>query len=117
MEIPKRDLRSGLPASHSQAWGRFCDDMYMGGHIRWYLADPVITINGRITAKEYLDILNDEVLTMTSILMPNTAIFQHDNAPIATAKMVKSWFEENQDIIKHLPWSAQLPDLNIIELL
>jgi len=83
--------------------------------ISWYLAGPLIHITGRITANEYLDILNDKVLTMASILLPNTAIFQDDNAPIHTAKKVQSRFEEHQNIIKHLPWPAQSPDLNIIQ--
>ncbi|EFN77038.1 hypothetical protein EAI_10971, partial [Harpegnathos saltator] len=68
----------------------------------WYSAGPIITLNGRITANEYLNILNDEILTMTSILLPNIAIFQDDNAPIYTAKKVQSWFEEHRNIIKHL---------------
>ncbi|XP_011137057.1 uncharacterized protein LOC105181771 [Harpegnathos saltator] len=54
--------------------------------ISWYSAGPIIILNGRITTNEYLNILNDEVLTMTSILLPNTAIFQDDNASIYRAK-------------------------------
>lgn len=83
--------------------------------ISWNSAGPLIHITDRMTANEYLDILNDEVLTMTSILLPNTAIFQDANAPIHTAKKVQSWFEVHQNIMKHLPWPAQSPDLNIIE--
>ncbi|KAK9703706.1 hypothetical protein QE152_g29165 [Popillia japonica] len=75
--------------------------------ISWYSAGSIIYIIGRITADEYLDI------PMTSILLSNTAIFQDDNVPIHTAKKVQSWFEEHQDITKHLP----LAKLNIIELL
>lgn len=63
--------------------------------ISWYSAGPIIQITGRMTANEHLDILNDEVLTMTSILLPNTVIFQDDNAPIHTAKKVQFWFEEH----------------------
>jgi hypothetical protein len=33
------------------------------------------------------------------------------------ARSVQSWFEENEDALQHLPWPAQLPDLNITELL
>lgn len=59
--------------------------------------------------------MNQIHIIMTSILLPNTAIFQDDNAPIYTAKTVQSWFNERQSIIKHPPWLAQSPDLNIIE--
>ncbi|EFN90115.1 Transposable element Tcb1 transposase, partial [Harpegnathos saltator] len=76
---------------------------------------PTITLNDRITANEYLNILNDEVFIMISILLPNTAIFQDDNAPIHTAKRVHPWFEKHRNIIKHLPLPAQSPDLNIIK--
>ena len=57
IENPKTSPRSGLPASYSQAWGRFRYDL---GAISWYSAGPLIHITGRITANEYLDILNDE---------------------------------------------------------
>ncbi|GBC25345.2 IS630 family transposase [Rhizophagus irregularis DAOM 181602=DAOM 197198] len=40
-------------------------------------------------------------------------IFQDDNAPIHTARVVKSWEEENE--VNSLPWPAQSPDLNPIE--
>jgi hypothetical protein len=26
-----------------------------------------------------------------------------------------SWFEEHEDALQHLPWPAQLPDLNIVQ--
>ncbi|KAL7641066.1 UNVERIFIED_CONTAM: hypothetical protein RMT77_008203 [Armadillidium vulgare] len=50
----------------------------MGGHIL-YSADPIITINGWITANEYIEILNDEFLTMTSILLPSITLLQDDD--------------------------------------
>jgi hypothetical protein len=45
----------------------------------------------------------------------NVAVFQDDSSPMHTARSVQSWFEECEDVLQHLPWSAQLPDLNIIE--
>jgi hypothetical protein len=32
-----------------------------------------------------------------------------------TARSVQFWFQEHEDALQHLPWSAQSPDLNIIE--
>jgi hypothetical protein len=45
------------------------------------------------------------------------AIFQEDSAPIHTAGTVQSWFEEHEGELQHLTWSAQSPDLNIVESL
>ncbi|GFX47739.1 DDE_3 domain-containing protein [Trichonephila clavipes] len=41
--------------------------------------------------------------------------FQDDNAPIHVAGLVQSWFDEHEDEVIHLPWPAQLTDLNRIE--
>jgi transposase len=32
-----------------------------------------------------------------------------------TAGTVRSWFEEHESELQHLPWPAKSPDLNIIE--
>ncbi|CAK9796231.1 Transposable element Tc3 transposase [Anthophora plagiata] len=40
-------------------------------------------------------------------------IFQHDNAAVHTAKIVKTFFDTNN--IQVLWWPARSPDLNIIE--
>jgi hypothetical protein len=45
----------------------------------------------------------------------NNAVFQDNNAPIHTAGTLQSWFEEYEVELQHLPWQAQLPDLNITE--
>jgi hypothetical protein len=53
---------------------------------------------------------------MIQTLFPsNDAIFQDDNASIHTAEIVQSWFKEHEGELQHPPWSAQSPDLNIIE--
>jgi hypothetical protein len=53
---------------------------------------------------------------MIQTLFPNNdAVFQDDNAPIHTAGTGQSCFEEHEGELKHLPWSAQSPDLIIIE--
>jgi hypothetical protein len=76
----------------------------------------MITLHGRITAREYVDSLGNQVHSMIQTLFPNSvAIFRDDNAYIHTAGTVQSWFEENEVELQHLPWPAQSPDLNITE--
>ncbi|GFT91136.1 transposable element Tcb1 transposase [Trichonephila clavipes] len=41
-------------------------------------------------------------------------LYQDDNAPIHTAKIVQ-WFAEHEGEVGHLDWPPQSPDLNIIE--
>lgn len=69
-----------------------------------------------ITAISYLDILKKHLLPFKLIvreLTKKNAVFQHDNAPIHTAKIVKEWFKEEG--IKVIDWPANSPDLNPIE--
>ncbi|GFW72113.1 transposable element Tc1 transposase [Trichonephila clavipes] len=42
-------------------------------------------------------------------------LYQEDNAPIHTAKIVQEWFAEDEGEVGHLDWPPQSPDLNIIE--
>ncbi|GFV01704.1 transposable element Tcb1 transposase [Trichonephila clavipes] len=42
-------------------------------------------------------------------------LYQDDNAPIHTAKIVQEWFAEHEGEEGHLDWPPQSPDLNIIE--
>jgi len=84
--------------------------------ISWYSAGPIITVNGRITAIDYMVILGNPVHPMVQMVFSNNdAIFQDDNSLIHTAISVQSWCEEHENVLQHLPWPAQLPDLNIIE--
>ncbi|GFV10438.1 transposable element Tc1 transposase [Trichonephila clavipes] len=42
-------------------------------------------------------------------------LYQDDNAPTHTAKIVQEWFAELEGEVSHLDWPPQSPDLNIIE--
>jgi hypothetical protein len=86
--------------------------------ISWYsiLLVP-FTLHDRITAKEYVDRLGNQVYPMIQTLFPNNdTVFRNDNALIHTASTVKSWIEEHEDEFQHHPWPAQSPDFNIIEI-
>jgi len=86
--------------------------------ISWYSARPIINLNGRITAIDYVDILGHQVHPMVQMLFPNNeAIFKDDNSSIHTVKSVPSWFDEHEGALQQLPWPVQWPDLNIVETL
>jgi hypothetical protein len=76
--------------------------------IVWYSVGPIITVHGQITAKKYVDRLDNRCNPMIQTLFPNDAVFQDDKAP-------QSRFEEHEDELQHLPWPAQSQNLNIIE--
>jgi len=72
--------------------------------IFWCTAGSIITMNGRITASGYVDILGNLGHPMVPMLFPNNyAIFQDDNWIIHTARRVHSWFQEHGDALTHIP--------------
>jgi hypothetical protein len=83
--------------------------------ISWY-SILLFTLHGRITAREYVDRLCNQVHPILQMLFPNNdAVFQDDNTPIHTAGTVQSWFEEHEGELQHVLWPAQSPNLNITE--
>ena len=75
---------------------------------------PLVRLDGRITAKDYIAVLRNHLIPYINTLEDKeNTIFQEDNAPIHTARVVKSWKEENNVVT--LPWPAQSPDMNPIE--
>ena len=103
-----------MPRSNFEIWNHFCDDL--GSNIL-YSAGTVPPLNGRITASDYVDILCSLVHPMVQVLLPNNdAVFQDDDSPMHTARIVQSWLEEHEDALR-LHWLAQSPNLNIIKLL
>jgi hypothetical protein len=76
-------LKSGMPGSNSETRGRFYDGL--GSNIVIQYSVPIITLHGRITAREYVDRLGNQVHPMIQTLFPNNdAVFQDDNVPIHT---------------------------------
>jgi hypothetical protein len=54
-----------------------------------YSAGPVITLDGQITASDYVDILHNPVQPIVQMLFPkNDAVFQDKNFPIRPARSV-----------------------------
>jgi hypothetical protein len=81
----------------------------------WYPVSPIITLHGKIIAREYTDRLDNQVhLTIHSLFPNNNAVLKDDNAPIHTAGTVQIWFVEHEGELQHLPWPAKSLSLNII---
>jgi hypothetical protein len=82
--------------------------------ISWYSVGPIITLNSRITATDYVDIFRNQTHPIVQMFPTSDAIFQVISSPIHTVRSMQSWFE-HEDTLLHLPWPAQSPDLNIVQ--
>jgi len=67
--------------------------------VSWYSADPVVTLNGQITASDYMDILGSQVHSMVQMFPNSAAIFKDDSSPIHKSRSVQSWFEDHEDVL------------------
>ena len=74
---------------------------------------PIHKIIGIMDRFVYKDIMEDVMLPHAEWEMPLKWIFQQDNNPKHTSKVVKQWFKGKNITI--MGWPAQSPDLNPIE--
>ncbi len=69
-----------------------------------------------LTSATYLKIVSNHVHPFMAMVFPDgNGLFQQNNAPCHTAKVVQEWFEEQNIVFKVLPWPPNSPDLNPIE--
>lgn len=90
-------------------WGCFG-----GGNI-----GKLVEITERMTKEVYLGILEEHALPTAMELIGEGFIYQQDNDPKHTAKIVKRFFDEQSErgILSLMVWPPQSPDCNPIELL
>ena len=88
-----------------------------GGIMVWaaigYYGRSNIKFITSMNAARYINILEEQLPQYASTIACENYIFQHDNASVHTAKLVKQYFRDQN--IQVLPWPARSPDLNIIE--
>lgn len=70
---------------------------------------------GRITAAAYRTLLEEELLPAYERLRPGRQqiVFQQDNAPTHTARLVRNWVA-TQPRLEVLQWASRSPDINPI---
>ncbi|CAB4483211.1 unnamed protein product [Rhizophagus irregularis] len=66
------------------------------------LREDFVNSTTKNVCKKTLNDLNDQ----------ENYLFQEDNVPMHTARIVKSWKEENE--VNSIPWPIQSPDLSTI---
>ncbi|KAL0159195.1 hypothetical protein M9458_042920, partial [Cirrhinus mrigala] len=76
----------------------------------------LVTIEGKMNAAKYRDILDENLLQSAQDLrLGRRFTFQQDNDPKHTAKITKEWLHNNSVTV--LEWPSRSPDLNPIEQL
>ena len=74
----------------------------------------LVRIRGTMNAALYKEILEENLLqSARQLRLCRGFVFQQDNDPKHTAKVIKAWFGDNN--INLLEWPSQSPDLNPIE--
>ena len=82
------------------------------GYMSASRAGHLITIDGIRTGSRYVQLLQQNLWTSAQMLgLEGDFVFQQDNDPKHTSKIVQRFIEENQ--VQVLPWPS--PDLNVIE--
>ena len=91
-----------------------CKGVMVWGCFSSFGMGPLVRVNGRQNANDYINVLDNHLLPYIGRLDDqNNYIFQDDNAQIHRARSTLRWISEKN--IDQLFWPAQSPDLNPIE--
>ena len=84
-------------------WGSMC---YHG-------VGSLVRLEGRVNANDYQEVLEQYMLNDANSLIGEDFVFQHDNAPIHTARSTRQWLRDNSVTVLDCPPNS--PDANPIE--
>uniref|UniRef100_A0A7I4Z4K4 Paired domain-containing protein n=1 Tax=Haemonchus contortus TaxID=6289 RepID=A0A7I4Z4K4_HAECO len=74
---------------------------------------PLVRIQGNMNSAQCKDILENVMLPFANQNLPTRWIFQHDNDPKHTSRLVADFLQSKE--INVMEWPSQSPDLNPIE--
>ncbi|KAL7723069.1 hypothetical protein ACLKA6_010395 [Drosophila palustris] len=83
------------------------------GAISYFGTCELQFLTSRMNAQNYNEVLKTAFPHFQNVFHNLQWHFQHDNAPIHTARSVKSWIQDQK--VDLLDWPPYSPDLNIIE--
>lgn len=58
------------------------------------MSSEIVFIKGKLNAVEYRELLHDELLPFITEIGDQKTIFHEDNAPIHTAAIIETWFQD-----------------------
>lgn len=105
-DLRKEELQ--LNRNHSCAGG-----VMLWGAISYYGTVELQFLTAKMNAVSYKKVLETAFPYLNNIFGPISWTYQHDSAPIHTARLVKHWINEQN--VPLLEWPPYSPDLNIIE--
>ena len=81
-------------------------------HNQMFCVGRMCKLNAKMTAELYKEILKDELRGTIEDLKqdPEEVIFQHDNDPKHTSRLVQDWLQKQS--FEVLDWPSQSPDMN-----
>lgn len=87
------------------------------GCMSGYGLGNLVLLEGIINKEKYLKLIQENIISSArAIGFPNGKfIYQEDNAPVHTAKVVQSWLQQQE--FPKLQWPPQSPDMSPIETL